>query len=81
MDLLADTHITYDSEDEGRERDCSSCGRECVGEGEVSVCEGEGEECVGVGGYVLRPSLLPQMEILREEREEREYRERRFCMV
>ncbi|XP_052372070.1 ferredoxin-fold anticodon-binding domain-containing protein 1 [Oncorhynchus keta] len=64
--LLADTHITYDSEDEGRERECSNRFKECVG---------EGEECVGVGGYVLRPSLLPQMEILREEREHREREE------
>ncbi|XP_070991587.1 ferredoxin-fold anticodon-binding domain-containing protein 1 isoform X2 [Oncorhynchus clarkii lewisi] len=92
--LLADTHITYDSEDEGRERECSSRFKECVGEGEECVgegeecvgegeecvgegeeCVGEGEECVGVGGYVLRPSLLPQMEILREEREHREREE------
>uniref|UniRef100_A0AAZ3SJ49 Ferredoxin-fold anticodon binding domain containing 1 n=1 Tax=Oncorhynchus tshawytscha TaxID=74940 RepID=A0AAZ3SJ49_ONCTS len=71
--LLADTHITYDSEDEGRERECSSHFKECVGEGEE--CVGEGEECVGVGGYVLRPSLLPQVEILREEREHREREE------
>nr|XP_046192383.1 ferredoxin-fold anticodon-binding domain-containing protein 1 [Oncorhynchus gorbuscha] len=71
--LLADTHITYDSEDEGRERECSNRFKECVGEGEE--CVGEGEECVGVGGYMLRPSLLPQMEILREEREHREREE------
>uniref|UniRef100_A0AAZ3QFQ2 25S rRNA (uridine-N(3))-methyltransferase BMT5-like domain-containing protein n=1 Tax=Oncorhynchus tshawytscha TaxID=74940 RepID=A0AAZ3QFQ2_ONCTS len=43
----------------------------CEGE----ECVGEGEECVGVGGYVLRPSLLPQVEILREEREHREREE------
>ncbi|XP_055792924.1 ferredoxin-fold anticodon-binding domain-containing protein 1 isoform X3 [Salvelinus fontinalis] len=64
----------------GEGEECVGEGEECVGEGEECVgvgeeCVGEGEECVGVGGYVLRPSLLPQMEILREQREQREREE------